>query len=249
LKRAEGLGVRVLVFTVDLPVSGARYRDMRSGFALNLPPLEQAARALDVARRPRWVRDVWLSGRPHHFGNIVSAVPEGQAGNFAAWIHKNFDPTVTFADIAWIRERWTGTIVVKGVLDPEDAVMAADVGVDGIVVSNHGGRQLDGALSSAAALPPIVEAVGARTTVLMDGGVRSGLDVLKALALGAKGVLLGRAWAYALGADGEKGVARMLDRMRSELQTAMALTGCVSVRDAGPELLTRSASLKAQAAL
>ncbi len=248
LRRAEDLGTRVLVFTVDLPVPGARYRDVRSGFSLGLPPLAQIARAVDAARRPRWIRDVWLGGRPHHFGNIVAAVPEGQAGNFAAWVHRNFDPTVTFADIAWVRERWKGAIVVKGVLDPEDAAAALEAGVDGLVVSNHGGRQLDGALPAAEALPAIVEAVGARTTVLMDGGVRSGLDVLKALALGAKGVLLGRAWAYALGADGQAGVERMLDRMRAELLTAMALTGCISAAAAGPDLLVRTAAAKHQAA-
>ncbi len=237
LSRAEALGTRVLVFTVDLPVPGARYRDMRSGFSLGLPPLQQIARALDVARRPRWIRDVWLGGRPHHFGNIVAAVPDGQAGDFAGWIHRNFDPSVTFDDIAWVRARWKGAIVVKGILDPEDAVAAVDAGADGVIVSNHGGRQLDGAVASVHALPSIVDAVGARTTVLMDGGVRSGLDVLKALALGAKGVLLGRAWAFALAADGEMGVERMLRRLRAELKTAMALTGCVDVSRAGPGLL------------
>ncbi len=242
LRRAEDLGTRVLVFTVDLPVPGARYRDVRSGFSVDLPPLARIARAVDAARRPLWIRDVWLGGRPHHFGNIVAAVPEGQAGNFAAWVQRNFDPTVTFADIAWVRERWKGAIVVKGVLDPEDAAAALEAGVDGLVVSNHGGRQLDGVLPAAQALPAIVQAVGGRTTVLMDGGVRSGLDVLKALALGAKGVLLGRAWAYALGADGQAGVEHMLDRMRAELLTAMALTGCVSAAAAGPDLLVRTAA-------
>jgi L-lactate dehydrogenase (cytochrome) len=149
----------------------------------------------------------------------------------------NFDPSLTWKDIAWIRERWKGPIIVKGVLDAEDARAAIDTGVEGIVVSNHGGRQLDGALSSAAALPAVVDAVAGRATVLMDGGVRSGLDVLRALALGAQGCLLGRAWAYALAAGGEAGVTRALQIIRAELTVAMALTGCTDVRQASRDLL------------
>jgi len=145
---------------------------------------------------------------------------------------------VTWKDIDWVRERWPGPMVLKGVLDPEDARDAVRCGVDGLVVSNHGGRQLDGAPSSIAALPGIVEAVGDELTVLMDGGVRSGLDVLKALALGAKACLIGRAWAYALGAGGEAGVAGMLAILRQELRLAMSLTGCLDVREAGRSLLT-----------
>ncbi|MDP9103269.1 MAG: alpha-hydroxy-acid oxidizing protein, partial [Pseudomonadota bacterium] len=180
---------------------------------------------------------VALHGRPHHFGNIVEAVPEGQVGDFSAWIHRNFDPTLTWDHIAWIRERWKKPIIIKGILDPEDAKMAVQAGADGIVVSNHGGRQLDGALSSARALPPVAEAVEGRIPILLDGGVRSGLDVLKALSLGASGCLMGRNWAYALAAGGEAGVARMLERMRAELHVAMSLTGCTDVAKADNSLL------------
>ena len=239
LQRAAVLGTDVLVFTVDLPVTGARYRDFRSGFSATPPLTQRIGRALHTATRPGWIADVYLGGRPHHFGNLVDAIKERQQGDFAGWVHRNFDPTVTWKDIAWVRERWPGKIVMKGVLDPEDARAARDAGADGIVVSNHGGRQLDGALSAVTALPPIVQAVGGDLTVLADGGVRSGLDVLKMLALGAKGVLLGRAWAYALAAGGEAGVARMLARFETELKVAMALTGCTDVKVAGAELLVR----------
>ena len=239
LQRAAVLGTDVLVFTVDLPVTGARYRDFRSGFSATPPLAQRIGRALHTATRPGWIADVYLGGRPHHFGNLVDAIKERQQGDFAGWVHRNFDPTVTWKDIAWVRERWPGKIVMKGVLDPEDARAARDAGADGIVISNHGGRQLDGALSAVTALPPIVQAVGGDLTVLADGGVRSGLDVLKMLALGAKGVLLGRAWAYALAAGGEAGVARMLARFETELKVAMALTGCTDVKVAGAELLVR----------
>jgi len=238
LARASSLGTEVLIFTVDLPVTGARYRDLRSGFSAT-PPFwpQRIGRALHTATRPGWIWDVYLNGRPHHFGNLIEAVKEKQAGDFAGWVHRNFDPTVTWKDIDWVRQRWPGKIVIKGVLDPEDARLARDAGADGIVVSNHGGRQLDGALSTAKALPPIAEAVGGDLTVLADGGVRSGLDVLKMLALGAKGVLIGRAWAFALAAGGEAGVARMLARMEAELKVAMALTGCTDVKAADRSLL------------
>ena len=239
LGRAAELGTRTLVFTVDLPVTGARYRDVRSGFSASLPLAQQIGRALNVATKPSWLYDVWLSGRPHHFGNIVAAVPEGQAGDFAGWIHRNFDPTVTWADIDWVRQRWSGEIVIKGVLDVDDAKSARAAGADGVVVSNHGGRQLDGAPASIRALPPIVDAVGTDLTILMDGGVRTGLDVLKALSLGARAVLLGRAWAYALASGGQAGVLTMLQRMKSELQVAMALTGLSDVADANPDLIAR----------
>jgi L-lactate dehydrogenase (cytochrome) len=237
LQRAKGLGTPVLVFTVDLPVSGARYRDQRSGFSATLPPMAQLMRAFDGLAHPAWLKDVYFGGRPHDFGNIVAAIPEGQAGDFSGWIHRNFDPTVTWADIAWVRAHWDGPIVIKGVLDPDDAREALAAGADGIIVSNHGGRQLDGAQTTVRALPPIVEAVGEGMTVLMDGGVRSGLDVLRGLALGAEGVLIGRAWAYALAAGGEAGVARMLTRMQSELRVAMALTGCTDIKTADRQLL------------
>lgn len=237
LARCEAADVPGLLFTVDLPVGGSRYRDVRSGFSGRLPFLAEAARIADIASRPAWLWNVALHGRPHHFGNIVEAVPEGQLGDFSAWIHRNFDPTLTWEHIAWIRERWNRPIIIKGILDAEDARLAVEAGADGIVVSNHGGRQLDGALSSVRALPAAVEAVDGRIPVLMDGGVRSGLDVLKALALGASACLIGRNWAYSLAAGGERGVGRMLERMRAELHVAMALTGCTDVKAAGRNLL------------
>lgn len=242
LHRCEAAGVPALVFTVDLPVGGSRYRDVRSGFSSRLPAFQEAARIADIARRPRWLWDVALHGRPHHFGNIVEAVPEGQVGDFSAWIHRNFDPSLSWDDVAWIRERWKRPIIIKGLLDPEDAVLAKQAGADGLIVSNHGGRQLDGALSSIRALPAIAEAVGGDMTVMMDGGVRSGLDVLKALALGAKACFIGRNWAYALAADGEAGVYRMLERMRAELLVAMALTGCTDVTEADRNLIASLAA-------
>lgn len=238
LERARSADSTVLVFTVDLPTPGARYRDMRSGLSGALSPLDKLRRGLNGAMHPRWMWDVLLNGRPQSFGNLTAAMPNAKGTNdFAMWVGKNFDPGVDWNDFAWVRERWDGPIVIKGILDAEDAKRAVEVGAEGIVVSNHGGRQLDGVPAGIEALPPIVRAAGDKTTVLMDGGVRSGLDVLKALALGAKGVMVGRAWAYALGGGGEAGVGAMLTTMRRELEVAMMLTGCVDVRTAGKHLL------------
>ncbi|HUD51404.1 L-lactate dehydrogenase [Parvibaculum sp.] len=238
IDRAKECGSPVLVFTVDLPVTGARYRDVRSGLSGQLTLADKLRRGLNVLSHPRWMREVFLGGRPHTFGNIAHAMPNAKGTNdFAMWIGRNFDPTVTWKDFEWVRERWNGPIVIKGILDREDARMAAEVGADGIVVSNHGGRQLDGVPASIHALPPIVDAVGERLDVLMDGGIRSGLDVLKAMALGAKSVLIGRAWAYALAGGGEAGVHSMLKTLQSELEVAMALTGCTDVATAGKSLL------------
>lgn len=240
LERAKAAGSRVLVFTVDLPVPGARYRDVRSGLSGTLSLVDQARRAVNAACHPHWLLNVMLLGGPPSFGNLVDAMPGAKGTNdFSRWIGKNFDPSVNWDDFAWVRERWDGPIIIKGILDAEDARRAVSVGADGIVVSNHGGRQLDGVPAGIEALPPIVSAVGDKLTVLMDGGVRSGLDVLKALALGAKGVLIGRAWAYALGGGGEAGVTAMLATMRRELEVAMMLTGCTDVRKAGEHLLVR----------
>jgi L-lactate dehydrogenase (cytochrome) len=237
LATARAATCPVLLFTVDLPVPGARYRDARNGLTA-LTPEARVRQAIDGLSHPEWFWDVLVKGGPQSLGNIAAATTDlGALQEYMGWIGRNFDSSVTWKDIEWVRDRWPGPMVLKGILDAEDARDARRCGVEGVVVSNHGGRQLDGAPSSIAALPAIVDAVGDDLTVLMDGGVRSGLDVLKALALGAKACLVGRAWAYALGAGGEAGVAGMLTILRQELRMAMSLTGCLDVRAAGRDLL------------
>jgi L-lactate dehydrogenase (cytochrome) len=187
-------------------------------------------RATDLVSHPGWIRSVALGGRPLTFGNLEKAVPNARTPDaFKEWVDGQFDPSVTWDDIAWVREQWPGRLVVKGVLDPEDARRAADAGVDGIVVSNHGGRQLDSVPSTARALPDVAEAVGDQVEVLADGGVRSGLDVVKMVAMGAKAVLIGRAWAWAVAARGEAGVRHMLEVMKADIDTALGLTGQTSI--------------------
>jgi L-lactate dehydrogenase (cytochrome) len=241
LGRVKAAGCPVLVFTVDLPVSGTRYRDVRSGLTGRRGLMHLLRRYWDGARRPGWLWDVWACGRPHLFGNIAGAVPEAQGiDDFWVWVGKNFDPGVTWADLDWVRQSWDGPIVIKGILDPEDAREAVRAGADGIIVSNHGGRQLDGVRSGISALPHVLDEVGGETEVFMDGGVRSGLDVLKAMALGARACFLGRAWAFALAAGGEQAIVRMLTAMKGELATAMVLTGCTDVKKADRSLLDTS---------
>ena len=238
LARAKGAGCPVLVFTVDLPLPGSRYRDVRSGFTGGSKLRTALTQAKDGVLHPGWTWDLFMGGKPHSLGNVQAAVQGGsKVTDYLAWISRNFDRSVTWADIDWVREHWDGPIVIKGVLDVEDAKAAVKAGAQGLVVSNHGGRQLDGVKSSIAALPRIADAVGGDLEVYMDGGVRSGLDVLKALALGAKAVFVGRAWAWALGAGGQPQVARMLDILRAELAVAMILTGCTAARDARRGLL------------
>ena len=230
LAKAAEAGCSALVFTVDMPVPGTRYRDYRSGLA-GTPGLGGALRRFgQAALHPGWAWDVGLLGRPHQLGNVAPVLGANTGlEDFFAWMRNNFDPTVTWKDLDFIRSEWSGPLIIKGILDVEDARSAAELGADGLVVSNHGGRQLDGVLSSARALPAIAEAVGDRLTVLADGGVRSGLDVVRLLALGAKGVLLGRMWAYALAARGEAGVAHVLQLVEAEMRVAMALTGCTTI--------------------
>jgi L-lactate dehydrogenase (cytochrome) len=232
LAQAKQAGCSALVFTVDMPVPGSRYRDYRTGLA-GAPGIKGALwRFGQAAMRPEWAWDVGLWGRPHALGN-VAPVLKGRTGieDFFAWMRNNFDPGINWRDLDFIRAEWNGPLIIKGILDSEDAKEAAALGADGIVVSNHGGRQLDGVLSTARALPPIAEAVGDRLTVLADGGVRSGLDVIRMLALGAKGVLLGRAWAYALAARGEAGITKMLQLIEAEMRVAMSLTGVTSIAE------------------
>jgi len=230
LAQAVQAGCSALVFTVDMPLPGTRYRDYRSGLA-GAPGFSGALRRFGQALlRPAWAWDVGVRGRPHALGNVAPVLgPNTGLEDFFAWMRGNFDPSVTWKDLEWVRAQWRGPLIVKGILDVEDARAAAAVGVDGIVVSNHGGRQLDGTPSTVRALPPIVDAVGGQLSVLVDGGVRSGLDVVRMLALGARGVLLGRAWAFALAGAGQAGVAHLLQLIAAEMRVAMALTGCTSI--------------------
>ncbi|MEA3044140.1 MAG: hypothetical protein QOH47_1978 [Sphingomonadales bacterium] len=226
-----------LVFTVDLPVPGARYRDVHSGLT---DPKGRWRRLREIISHPRWAWDVGVKGKPHSLGNFAGVLEKTSGLNdYVAWIGRNFDPSIAWKDIAWIRQHWDGPLIVKGILDPEDAREAVKLGAEGIVVSNHGGRQLDGVLSTARALPGIADAVGDDLVILADGGIRSGLDVLRMLALGAKGVLLGRAWAYALGARGGAGVAQLLDIFEAELRVAMQLTGVTSIAGVNRDILAR----------
>jgi L-lactate dehydrogenase (cytochrome) len=190
--------------------------------------------------RPEWAWDVGLMGRPHKLGNVAPVLGRRSGLNdFFGWMGSNFDPSVTWRDLEWVRAEWKGQLVLKGVLDADDARAAVDAGADGIVVSNHGGRQLDGVFSSARALPAIVQAVGGQTAILADGGVRSGLDVVRMLAIGANGVLLGRAWAYALAGRGQAGVAHVLQLIEAEMRVAMALTGATRIADITSDILSR----------
>lgn len=237
LERAQAAGVSTLVFTVDMPVPGARYRDAHSGMS---GPHAGLRRYVQAVLHPRWAWDVGLWGRPHDLGNVSRYLgkPTGLE-DYIGWLGANFDPSISWKDLEWIREFWKGPMVIKGILDPEDARDAARFGADGIVVSNHGGRQLDGVLSSARALPAIADAVKGQLNILADSGVRTGLDVVRMLALGADAVLLGRAWLYALATDGEAGVGNLLDLIEKEMRVAMTLTGARTIADITSELLAR----------
>jgi len=237
LERAWAAGIRTLVFTVDMPVPGARYRDAHSGMS---GPHAGLRRWVQAMTHPAWALDVGLLGRPHDLGNISAyrGHPTG-LGDYVGWLGANFDPSIGWNDLQWIRDFWQGPMVIKGILDPEDALDAVRFGADGIVVSNHGGRQLDGVLSSARALPAIADAVKGALTLLVDSGIRSGLDVVRMLALGADAVLLGRAYAYALAAAGGAGVETLLDLIAKEMRVAMVLTGARSIKDISRETLVR----------
>ncbi|MGF7147998.1 L-lactate dehydrogenase (cytochrome) [Sphingomonas zeicaulis] len=229
LERAMALGATKLVFTVDMPLPGARYRDRHSGMS---GPNAAFRRMLQAVGRPAWAWDVGLHGRPHDLGNISAY--RGQPTSledYIGWLGANFDPSISWRDLEWIRDTWRGEMIVKGILDPDDARDAVRFGADGIVVSNHGGRQLDGAQSTARALPAIADAVREDLTLLVDGGVRTGLDVVRMLALGARGVLLGRAYVYALATGGEAGVENLLRLIAEGMRVAMALNGARSIAD------------------
>ena len=238
IARAKSAGCGALLLTVDLSVPGSRYRDYRSGLSGGLRgPGTQLRQALT---RPGWAWDVGVRGRPHTFGNVEPLVGAGAAlQDLMGWVGKNFDAGVTWKDVEWVRSQWPGPLVIKGILDPDDARAAAASGADGIVVSNHGGRQLDGVSSTARALPRVAEAAGGKLKLLVDGGVRSGLDVVRMLALGADFVLLGRAWAYALAARGETGVAHVLRLIEAEMRVAMALTGVTTVGEIDDKVIDK----------
>jgi L-lactate dehydrogenase (cytochrome) len=232
MARAQGVGSPVLVLTIDLAVVGARQRDVRNAIGGRPSTWAKVRRGLDIAMHPQWVRSVALGGRPLTFGNLEKAVPGARSPDaFKEWVDAQFDPSVTWDDVAWVREHWKGRLVVKGVLDAEDARRAADAGVDGIVVSNHGGRQLDSVPSTARALPAVADAVGDEVEVLADGGVRTGLDVVKMVALGARAVLIGRPWAWAVAGRGGAGVRHILAVMKADIDTALALTGQTAIAD------------------
>ena len=239
LERAQAAGVTTLVFTVDMPTPGARYRDAHSGMS---GPYASTRRMLQAVTKPQWALDVGLLGRPHDLGNISKYLGKPTTlEDYVGWLANNFDPSISWKDLEWIREFWKGPMIIKGILDPQDAKDAVSFGADGIVVSNHGGRQLDGVLSTAKALPPIAQAVGDDLTVLVDSGIRSGLDVVRMLALGAKACLLGRSTAYALAAEGQSGVENLLDIFAKEMRVAMTLTGVTSIDQIDPTTLVQPA--------
>ncbi|MBY8035598.1 FMN-dependent L-lactate dehydrogenase LldD [Vibrio fluvialis] len=235
LERVKAAGVTTLVFTVDMPVPGARYRDMHSGMS---GPNAAARRVMQAMTHPSWAWDVGLLGKPHDLGNISTyrGTPT-KLEDYIGWLGANFDPSISWKDLEWIRDFWDGPMVIKGILDTEDAKDAVRFGADGIVVSNHGGRQLDGVLSTARALPDIADAVKGDLKILVDSGIRTGLDVVRMLALGADCTLLGRAFVYALAAQGQAGVENLLDLFEKEMRVAMTLTGAKTIQDLSRESL------------
>ncbi len=230
--RARAAGCTTLVLTVDLAVTGRRFRDARNGLNGGISTVAQYRRKLDIASHPRWVREVALGGKPLTFGNLERAVPAGRVPqDFQQWVAGQFDPSVTWRDLEWLRSLWDGPIVLKGILDAHDAREAVANGADAIIISNHGGRQLDDVTSTVRALPAMADAVGSEIEILMDGGVRSGLDVVKALSLGARACLIGRPWIYAVAARGEQGVRNVIESIRADLMVVLALTGVADVHD------------------
>ncbi|RWR34423.1 alpha-hydroxy-acid oxidizing protein [Sinirhodobacter populi] len=237
LERAQAAGITTLVFTVDMPVPGARYRDLHSHMSGANAKYWQYWQAVT---HPQWAWDVGIHGKPHDLGNISAY--RGQPTkleDYIGWLGANFDPSISWADLEWIREFWKGPMLIKGILDVEDARDAVRFGADGIIVSNHGGRQLDGVLSSTRALPAIADAVKGDLTILADSGVRSGLDVVRMIALGADVAMMGRAFVYALATGGESAVGHMLDLVAKEMRVAMALTGARSIAEISADSLVR----------
>jgi len=238
IDRARAARCSALVLTLDLQVLGQRHKDLRNG--LSAPPKLTLATMLDLFGKPRWCLGMLKTTR-RHFGNIVGHVDAvSDISSLSAWTSQQFDPALSWKDVEWVKSRWGGKLVIKGIMDPEDARLCVEAGADALVVSNHGGRQLDGAPSSIAALPAIVDAVGKQIEIHLDGGVRSGQDVLRALALGARGVYIGRAFLYGLGAMGEAGVTRCLEIIRNELDLSMAFCGKRNIAEIGPDIILPS---------
>mgnify|MGYP000935932626 CR=1 FL=1 len=237
LLRAKMAGVTTLVFTVDMPVPGARYRDKHSGMSGQFSGFRRIFQAMS---HPHWAITVGLLGRPHDLGNISTYRGEPtKLTDYIGWLGENFDSSISWQDLEWIRDLWDGSMVIKGILDVEDAKAAVQFGADGIVVSNHGGRQLDGVVSTARALPDIADAVKGDTTIFVDSGIRSGLDVVRMLALGADCTLLGRSYIYSLAARGQQGVEELLDLYNEEMEVAMTLTGARSINDLSTDSLIK----------
>lgn len=238
MEKALAAGCRTLVLTVDLPIVSERYRDIRNGLSGQNNVMGLLKRGWDILSHPAWVWDVPVKGKPLIFGNLADAVPDASSlVDFKGWVDAQFDPSMTWQNLGWIRDNWPGNLVIKGVLDPEDAKQAVDAGADAITVSNHGGRQLDGAPATLSVLPEIVSAVNRQCPVIVDSGIRSGMDVVKALALGADACMIGRAWSYALAAKGENGVRHMLEIFNNEMRVAMALTGVTRIEDINRDIL------------
>ncbi len=235
IERAKAAKCSALMLTLDLQIQGQRHQDLKNG--LSVPPQLTLATMLDIMTKPGWALNV-MTGRRRSFGNLEGRIKNADTlTTLSQWIAGQFDPTLSWDDVAWVKSLWGGKLILKGILDAEDAKLAAACGVDAIVVSNHGGRQLDGTVSSIHALPEVVQAVGDRTEVWFDGGIRSGQDVLKAVALGAKGTMIGKSFLYGLGAMGEEGVTLALEIIRKELDVTMALCGLKDIKDAGPSIL------------
>ncbi len=238
LQRAKSVGCNTLVFTVDLAVVGARYRDVRNGMAGGLSPWGKLRAALEYPIHPKWLMDVAIKGKPHMFGNLSEFVPNAKSlTDFKAWVDAQFDPSCTWKDIEWLRSIWDGNLIIKGILSSEDAKSAALAGADGIIISNHGGRQLDGVSSTIDMTSRIRNAIGDKTVIIMDGGVRNGQDVVKALSSGANFTLIGRAWIWALAARGQTGLDALLKTFKSEMDVSMALTGTSSIADLTKNIL------------
>ena len=237
LERAQAAGVSTLVFTVDMPVPGARYRDAHSGMS---GPNAAMRRYVQSVLHPQWALDVGLLGRPHTLGNISTYMGKNVSlEDYMGYLGANFDPSISWKDLEWIRDSWKGPMVIKGILDAEDAKDAVRFGADGIIVSNHGGRQLDGVLSSASALPAIADAVKGQIKILADSGIRNGLDIVRMLALGADCTMIGRAFIYALAAEGGAGVTNLLNLLEKEMRVAMTLTSVKNVAEITGDLLVR----------